>query len=277
VVIIAICLNIIFNNIDKIEAASGYLIIRHWYTYNRRILTFCLFRDVAIPKDGYFLRGGRNKNVQGFGSEHNQNVEYLFIKMYQEFPNLLAYEVSNSLVKSIEYKHFEKLCKLEEIFILRSRISTISADAFNDLINLKLLSLEYNLLKSVDRYTFDSLKNLRILNLAMNQIKTVDKNAFDNLKELQFIKLSNNTIETFSKYTFLENEKLQYIWLDGNKIKYLTHSSFRYLDNLKSVNLKSNPEIDEFYANRRLQYSKNRSNGIYRRIHTSSSDLSDDD
>lgn len=71
--------------------------------------------------------------------EHQQNVDFLPVLVHEKFPMLEEYRVINTAVPKISKKNFEKMYKLERLFLNRNEIEVIRSDTFEDLINLQFM------------------------------------------------------------------------------------------------------------------------------------------
>lgn len=73
--------------------------------------------------------------------EHQPNIEFLPISLHERFPNLKVYSVKNAPVRKISKKNFEKMFRLEQLFLDRNQINVIKRDTFEDLINLEFIEI----------------------------------------------------------------------------------------------------------------------------------------
>jgi Leucine-rich repeat (LRR) protein len=71
----------------------------------------------------------------------NKEIHYLPIKLYESVPNLLLIDAGSCGVKAISKENFEKLNKLQQLWLYYNEITTIPAGTFSDLVSLNKISL----------------------------------------------------------------------------------------------------------------------------------------
>jgi transposase-like protein len=71
----------------------------------------------------------------------NKEIQFLPIKLYQSVPNLLLIDAGYCSVKAVSKENFEKLNKLEELWLYHNEITAISDGTFADLVSLRKISL----------------------------------------------------------------------------------------------------------------------------------------
>lgn len=248
------CIIIVFlisSNISKIaseKAIDGYTKESNWSKLDIDLWTFTIKSDEEISTKNTEVLAKESQSVKGFYFEFNRKIEYLPVKVYEKFPNLIAYDGAFLALKGIKYQNFEKLEELQYLTLKGNQITYISTDAFKDLTKLKYLILRSNQLNYIDEELFKNLNNLRHLDLDENQINFLPKGIFENMPEVQEISLSDNKLQELDGDYFSKNKKLETIWLDGNNLKILSSTIFDDLDKLKIVYLKGNDCVDSNYC-----------------------------
>ncbi|KAL7048091.1 hypothetical protein ACKWTF_003208 [Chironomus riparius] len=211
------------------------------------LLSFNIFAFVQIDQDNFEIGSTRNESIQGLNSKSNDDIEFLPVKVYEKFPNLIAYQFKSSAVRSVEYKHFEKLKELESISLIDNQILQITNDAFKDSPKLKYLNLNENLL--VDICFIDSITSLWMVDFTANQIEHLQSDAFEHLTELRNVSLQINKLTSFDANYFANNKKLEFIWIDNNQFKSINPLNFEDKKNLIYVDLRGNKCINDYYRN----------------------------
>jgi Leucine-rich repeat (LRR) protein len=229
------------------KVITGYYKNEVWADFTVKLYTFNANDSVKVSTKDAEVKSQLKGYVKGFGIEDNTNVEYLPIKLYKTFPNLVGYYISNCPVTEIDYSHFKKLVKLRSIIINYTSLKTIAQDTFKDLKNLWILNLAGGLLTSIDDQVFRNLVALKDLNIMENDIETISINAFDNLTELQNLTLSDNSLSSFSDDHFKNNTLIDFIQLGNNTLTSLSPTMFDKMENLYYIGFSNNTCIDGDY------------------------------
>jgi len=233
------------------KAIGGFVDDRFWSEFDMKLWTFNV--NFSIPSDYSELFSKKSECVKGLNFGSNRKVNFLPIKVYEKFPNIVALNAYECSLKEIRYDNFEKLVELRTLALQYNQISFIPSDSFKDLRNLKHLRLGENQIQSIDEKLFQNLNNLKELNLYNNRISVIPTNALASLTELQNITLSYNKINELNSGHFKNNKKLERVWMENNKITSLSPAMFDDMKNLILVNMRDNNCInydfcDTFYV-----------------------------
>ena len=220
-------------------------------------LQTCDIDDQKIDGEGFSIAGDSSLSIRGFFIRNNKEVKFLPENIVEFFPRLIAYEVRNCSIRTVNEKHFESLSKLEYLSMDFNEIDSIDADSFKDLIKLEFLKLNNNQIKKIDQIFFQSLGNLWQLRLGYNQIEVLDEKSFDNLRNIRNIELSNNELNTIPANLFKNNLKLEKIFLFDNKIQIISSTMFNHLYNLNYVGLRKNVCVNDLFLFFRFNDMKN--------------------
>lgn len=69
------------------------------------------------------------------------DVYFLPVRIYQSYPNLIGIYSEKQKIEEISKKNFERLLKLEYLFLNDNKIRKIKSDTFEGLIKLKVVNL----------------------------------------------------------------------------------------------------------------------------------------
>lgn len=130
---------------------------------------FCRLRRTAIGSDNVEIIPKASENATELFFDSNQDIEYLPVKVRENFPNLLSISAYYCKVKSISPENFKNLSKLLVLSLKKNELVTIESNTFDDLINLKVLLLSDNLIIYIDSKAFESLIYLTRLDLIDNK------------------------------------------------------------------------------------------------------------
>ena len=241
------------NLICTIQSRSWNYLVEEKTKY----LQTCFIKYQKIDDEGFSVADDANQSIQGFHIEYNNEVKFLPENMVKSFPELIAYQVYNCSIKTVNGKHFKGLDKLEVLALRRNEIESIDEDSFKDFTKLVLLGLGSNKIKTIDPKWFQSFETLQTFDISYNQIETLDENIFDNLQIIENISLKNNKLSTIPANLFQNNLKLEYIWLHENKIGTISSTMFDHLKNLNYVGLENNSCVNSFFHQEQFIEMKN--------------------
>ena len=121
----------------------------------------------------------------------------------------------------------------------------LTDDTFHDCCsNITTIDLSNNNIQHISSSSFKNLLKLKILILNSNLLTLLDFNLFFNLTSLESLSLSNNRIQlTRADDTegFLNSKSLLELNLDNCNIDQIPLNTFKYINQLKSLNLANNP------------------------------------
>lgn len=101
----------------------------------------CLITKTAINASDFTISGQEDESVLLFDSSRNHNVEYLPIRISNQFPNLVTYDADRCAIKEISKSNFENLFHLRMLNLIGNRLKIIVSDTFRDLVSLESLLL----------------------------------------------------------------------------------------------------------------------------------------
>jgi Leucine-rich repeat (LRR) protein len=241
-----------------------------WHYVGQPLKT-CNVHSQAIDNVDYTIASSVDSTVKGFDINNNPKVEFLPANLSEKFPNLIATQLRNCSIKSIDEHHLEDLHKLIVLNLGWNKIERIDSGAFKDNVKLEKLQLGFNKIKHLCDDLFSSLHNLKQLHLQGNQIRYIDPFLFYHPTNLEEINLSNNKIrflhpETFSTLSNLKsifisdnqlesidgsllanNMQLERIWFENNKLRSIDAEMFDDKESLCFVNLEGNSCINGYF------------------------------
>jgi len=238
------------------QTVDGYYRERHWSNFDMNLWTYCINSNHSIFNENTTISEEKTEWTKGITFMENKKISYLPIKVYKNFPNLIAYNAYNCSLKTIHRGGFDRLKELQFIGLSHNFLSFICQTAFQSVTKLRYLYLSNNHLKAIDENLFNKLGNLRALLISHNNISLLPKNAFSSLVELRNISLSFNKIKMMENDHFENNTKLERIWLNNNVIEFLSSTMFDNMSNLKTVNLEENRCVNASANALRLQQLK---------------------
>jgi Leucine-rich repeat (LRR) protein len=101
----------------------------------------CVKQSSPITSPDLFFVDPTESNITVFYFFRNKQLFYLPVQVYKAAPNLLMIDAPYSEIKAISKKNFEKLTKLEFLWLHFNKIATIPPETFADLVSLKKISL----------------------------------------------------------------------------------------------------------------------------------------
>lgn len=163
--------------------------------------------------------------------------------------NLKFLDLSQNEMGKIENGSFQRLPRLETLFLMVNNIRQLTKDTFQGLKGLKTLDLTKALLKShtgiIDDFSFQPLGALETLILQQTAIHEITEHTFTgltNLKDLDLSWCSCPSFRNISNKTFvsLAVSPLRKLNLTGTAITQINPGSFSVLRNLTILLLDSN-------------------------------------
>ncbi|KAK2920575.1 hypothetical protein Q8A73_000060 [Channa argus] len=157
-------------------------------------------------------------------------------------------QLFNNLLEEINRKDFEKLSKLELLYLQNNQIAHIDDESFISLGALKMLNMTNNQLTNLTAKVFQGLSNLTKLDLSSNNIHFIHPSTFHFLTSLQTVVLDGNWLRQISDIkSILQLSNLRELSIIFNKF-----SSFETKDlrlnvslGLKLLNVSHN-KLDRF-------------------------------
>jgi Leucine-rich repeat (LRR) protein len=238
------------------QSVGGYYKERLFTSFDMHLWTYCINPNHSIFNEHTIINEKKTEWTKGLTFMENKKVSYLPIKVYKNFPNLIAINAFNCSLRTISQGNFEKLKELQYIGLSYNFLSFIPPNTFQNVTKLKYLFISNNHLQAFDETLFKTLVNLRNLHISHNKISLVPKTAFSTLVELRNISLSFNYIQRMDNDHFEHNKKVERVWLNNNQIGFLSSTMFDNMPNLKSVNLEENRCVNVSIAASKLKQLK---------------------
>ena len=132
---------------------------------------------------------------------------------------LIKLNLSHNLLKSIDFKLFEKLLSLKTINLSHQNIEFIENNTFSNLPNLEEIDLSFNNLTMIKKEAFFILYKLSKLNLTGNGINSIQKEAMREISCLNELDLSKQKLELIQAKTFVNMKKLEKLDLSSNNLQ----------------------------------------------------------
>lgn len=124
-------------------------------------------------------------------------------------------DLSRNAIEMLKKGVFDKLRRLEFLYLSQNKISHIDSDIFADLVNLFLLDLSDNNIKMLNARTFINLHSLDTAILSNNQINQIESFAFSGASHLTTLDLANNNISRLNRNILQHLSSLQYLNLSN--------------------------------------------------------------
>jgi len=133
---------------------------------------------------------------------------------------------------------------MDELFIQESHVQVINEQTFEDCRHLAFLNLNGNEITFIPDFTFINNPNLFTIEMYNNRISRIAPNAFAGL-EVEMLDFEGNLLTTIDGQWFESSkEYLTYIFMAANRIRDVPEDAFNNLDNLMSIDIGLNPEIN---------------------------------
>lgn len=123
---------------DEFDSADIYCEDFHYFIP----LEICSMKNkTVINATNFVVADLRDEEVGGITFNQNKAIEYLPYKVYMQFPNLVDYWADSCSVKQISRENFQKLNRLQLIWLASNKIQKISGNTFHGLENLSRVDL----------------------------------------------------------------------------------------------------------------------------------------
>lgn len=129
----------------------------------------------------------KDDSVKGIFMQYNEKIRYLPVGVHKKFSKLEKYFAAECSIQAISKENFEKLTKLQEIWLTTNEITKVKSDTFQGLSSLKIVKLgEFDYSRTN--------RNARMIYLpkGYNQIKFLNGATFAGLPALQTVLLTSN-------------------------------------------------------------------------------------
>ncbi|XP_067125764.1 toll-like receptor 2 [Centruroides vittatus] len=226
-----------------------------------RIVDFSRNRLHSIPEPFYkpqFI------NLTYLNLEANKPVSKEFslpARSYSAPSNLQILILSKTYITHLQRGSFASFSRLRYLYLSECHLASIPEGTFDNLTSLVSLDLSRNRLEIIQDDIFVVFHSLQYLNLSTNRFYFIPQSSINFVFNLRFLNLENNAIKYLSNFSHFN---LRYLNLRNNRIKEITNESidlpllenldissnlisnfskelFEILQNIKFVNLSSNP------------------------------------
>lgn len=263
-----------FEKSEGATQASCKTIKRKWKWDNKKQnLKTCDPEVTRVDDENFAIKSDMASTTTGFYFADMRDIKFLPTHLNHSLPALVALQVFNCSVTSVNENNFKGLSQLKVLNLFHNLIEHVTSNAFQDLERLEYLDLSSNKIRSLRENTFITLKaleilllagndiqliqlemfrslvNLHTLNLSGNSIYIIEGNIFDTLVNMKIILFNDNELEKIPNNLFKNNSRLQMISLKQNKIKFIDSDMFDNLSTLKVVALMDNVCINKSYEN----------------------------
>ncbi|KAG2464768.1 TLR4 interactor with leucine rich repeats [Polypterus senegalus] len=172
--------------------------------------------------------------------QYNQ-IQLIHSKTFEKLMRLEELYLGNNLVGSLPPGALLSLRKLRILYLNNNELKKLTQDVFSRLDSLIKLRLDGNAVESLQEDLFQSLTNLLYLHLESNRIRYVHKNAFAKLAKLRFLNLSGNKQTALrNSHTFAPLSSLTTLLLSENDIQLVGNRVFESLQKLSKLSLSNN-------------------------------------
>ena len=154
--------------------------------------------------------------------------------------DLKILDLSQNNIRNIKVHTFNKLSKLENLYLNHNLLDYLDRSYLSGLDNLLILLINNNNIEFIKNNTFLYLKKLKNLNIAYNNIIYISKPIFKGLVSLEVLELRSNRIAILNAETFIHMVSLKRLDMGYNKIKILSNAYFSQLKELVMLKLDHN-------------------------------------
>ena len=173
----------------------------------------------------------------------NQIEELVFPQNCQDLTNSIKeLDIHNNRLKDVSFLTNCKFSSLKKLNLARNYISYLHHHAFSGVISLSTLILNANPILAISRFAFNGLDNLNNLHLNdLSNLGNITYNDFANLSNLCYLGLQRSPKLANLNYKMLKHfTKLQSLDLSDNNLTHIDVRIFKFLKNLKHLNLSGN-------------------------------------
>lgn len=157
-------------------------------------------------------------------------------KLVDNLPNnTQIIRIKNTVIDRLESRHLSPFIKLSTLIIMNCTI------------------------KYIEDRTFYYNKNLTSLYLSNNQLENLRALAFEGLHSLKNMIVINDKIKLVEDDVFHDKLQLVHLDLSNNQLIYFDTKTLSKLNNLKTINLKNNPDFNCIRARNDFKLNRNAS------------------
>ena len=110
------------NCIDESEINCEAIVSSTWPSLNDKLLNSCSCRFYVSISDTNVKISNSDSSLHGLSFYKNRDIFYLPVDVAKSFPNLIAYDASETSVKEIYKDNFRKLRNLRSLSLRRNTI-----------------------------------------------------------------------------------------------------------------------------------------------------------
>lgn len=129
----------------------------------------------------------KDDSVKGIFMQYNEKIRYLPVQVHKKFANLQKYFAAECSIQAISKANFEKLTKLQEIWLTTNEITSVKSDTFQGLSSLKIIKLG-----EFDYFPTNRKVLINCHPKGYNKIKFLNGATFSGLPALQTVLLTSN-------------------------------------------------------------------------------------
>ncbi|XP_067135858.1 toll-like receptor 2 [Centruroides vittatus] len=226
-----------------------------------RIVDFSRNRLQSIPEPFY---KSQFSNLTYLNLEANKPLNKMFslpARSNSSSSNLKILILSKTSIAHLERGSFASFSHLRYLYLSECHLASIPEGTFDNLTSLVSLDLSRNRLETIEDDIFVALHSLQYLNFSSNRFYFVPQSSISFVFNLTFLNLENNAVKYLSNFSHFN---LRYLNMRNNRIKEFTNESIELpllenldissnlisnfskelleiLQNIKFVNLSSNP------------------------------------
>lgn len=101
----------------------------------------CFLQEAVIDFQDFFIASEQDSTIKNLEFYFNQKIKFLPISVYKNFPSLMMISANYCSIKVVVKENFEKLGKLERLYLSGNNIEDIATNTFEDLKSLEYLYL----------------------------------------------------------------------------------------------------------------------------------------
>jgi hypothetical protein len=164
----------------------------------------CVKQSSGIPSADMVFVDPTESNIKVFYFFQNKQLFYLPLQVYKAAPDLLMIDAPYSEIKAISKKNFEKLTKLEFLWLHFNKIEIIPAGTFADLVSLKKISLGEKVFTNIFHNSLKQINNREQQDLLSHwrHLPTIDS-YHSNRLPLKYLHRRRNLRRTLEVFCYL--------------------------------------------------------------------------
>lgn len=101
----------------------------------------CYMQEATIDSPGHLIKHQKDLTIKNLEFYFNRKIRFLPIKVHEKLPNLMMISANYCSIKKIAKENFEKLNKLERLYLSGNQLEEIQPNCFEDSTQLEYLHL----------------------------------------------------------------------------------------------------------------------------------------